>query len=297
MPAGFGIDSFGDVDFGVADVGREILYDKLPAIYKELDKDQNFLLKRFLRAFGEYINEKIVPLIRDFPLLRDARFIRLDLLDLLAHDFGIDTDDQEKEQYRRSELLHLYQWLIRKGEDKGYKIKGGVRSLIIDIQRLDRKKCGLDPALIPADRERFVRMFDDTPGDVVILDDILLDDVDAWPYLTKMVLVDNGYFDLCRTNYLKLLIDISIVGSAGATNLVKFARSVVVDVKPIHVRLIIEVLADFVINWGIIANLDVDVGLGAFVVWSYYYEMPSPLLGYYERVDFAIRPSLEVIIT
>lgn len=291
MVSGFGVDLFGQHQFGHADVGLDLLINNVPDIYKELDLENNNLLRRFLLALRDELNVNVIPFITKFPLLRDPRFVRLDLLDFLAADFGIKTDEEEVEQFRRSEVLNLYQWLIRKGEDKGYKIKGGIRGYTIEVVALDRINCGLNTSLVDRDEERFVRLFDDIPADKVPLDNILVDDLDAWPNKTLMIRLQNGIFELCRTNILKLRILYNMTPNHNAKSLLKFINSAVNDVKPIHVRLVFEVFIDFgTLIWDItlpIFDIVVESVLGD-ADWSYYYDAHN----FSERVDFAIHVDL-----
>jgi hypothetical protein len=67
---GFGNGPFGSDPFGQDNWARRVLYDAAPALYREADKDNGFLLRKY--AEGQYHSfSSLKRLIRDFGSLRD----------------------------------------------------------------------------------------------------------------------------------------------------------------------------------------------------------------------------------
>lgn len=291
MVSGFGRDSFGTFVFGRADIGNDYLIKKVPRIYKELDVGQNFVLKRFLEAIAALLNDIYIPKIVNFTDLIDPRKIRLDLIDFLASNFGIKTDEEEDEDFRRSELINLYQWLIRKGEDKGYLIKAAITNLSLSVKRLDRFGCGLTldtdlNSFVLAENERFVVLFDSIPADVIPLDHIVEDDLDLWP--GKTLMIDSRLNTLCRSNYLQM--EVKVDERFSGRKFIKLMNRVVNDIKPIHVRLLWVVLIEDEIDWLIeVLSIEITTTEAGATVYSYYYQSHE-----FERVDFAISVEGEV---
>lgn len=293
MVSGFGRDEFGRFLFGLADVGNDLLLKKVPAIYRDLDRFHDFVLTRFLKAIADEYNDVFLESVVNFLDLINPRLIRLDLIDFLASNYGIKTDEEEDEFFRRSELLNLYQWLIRKGEDKGYKIKSVVSGLTTRIFRLDRPGCGLgiDDEFITDDKERFVALFDTIPADVLRADFFTTDEIDLWPAKWQMLQVESGIFrELCRSNY--LLIRVFVDENFNSKRLLKLINIRVNDVKAFHVRLKWEVIVETDVDWIITSDGELGGIAQYFAVWGYYYDEHD----YSERVDFSIKSDGEVNI-
>src|SRR3989304_5050503 len=81
--SGFGTDAFGEDPFGQTNYGRKKLLENLPQIYRDEDRENDFLFTKFIKGLWPNINE-LRNAIDKFPLIRDAEQIPGDSITILA---------------------------------------------------------------------------------------------------------------------------------------------------------------------------------------------------------------------
>jgi hypothetical protein len=77
----------------------------------------------------------------DYSRLELTRLSRLPLLTFLAHDIGWDDDATKLEIIRRGIVLHAVQLYRLIGAVKGYKARGGIEGLLVDVYNWNRVPC------------------------------------------------------------------------------------------------------------------------------------------------------------
>jgi phage tail-like protein len=94
---------------------KDFLYNNLPEIYRTLDVDQKYILKRFLETIQESGMEPILNEIVEFANLNDIDKLNEDQLKLLAKTFGYEYDINLSLSIQKRLIKNLIEIYKRKG--------------------------------------------------------------------------------------------------------------------------------------------------------------------------------------
>lgn len=164
---GFGTDPFSTGQFGITDWAEEALWKAIPLIYRDLDLTQGNFLRETVNGYKPPFNE-LRQFIDSIPAQRDPHDCNSNMLDLLANDFNVKTDDYKPDDFRRSAVIHISQQLLLKGTDRGYTVLGATEGYIITVTGLWETSCG--SGILTSTGPTFVPDFDEVPADILPLD-------------------------------------------------------------------------------------------------------------------------------
>lgn len=132
---GFGNYYFGEMPFGHIDWARIVLWEELPEEAKIKDKEAGYPYRDFVFSVCPSF-EWLKKNVDRFKNLDDHNKIRLNLLQYLASNFGIDLDIEQPEEYQRMRVQVAGKWNVIKGTVSSYYVICGVYGFDVDVVKL-----------------------------------------------------------------------------------------------------------------------------------------------------------------
>jgi hypothetical protein len=133
MPGyGFGNRPFGNFPFGDADWCKIVLYDEMQDFVKEQDEEAGGAYLKFVEAMCPSF-EFLRRHISRFRTLQSPRQIREDLLVFFAENFGIEIDQAEPLDFRRTRASLAARWNIIKGTVDAYTVLARVHGFEVTV--------------------------------------------------------------------------------------------------------------------------------------------------------------------
>lgn len=264
-PSGFGEFPFGEDPFGRANWTRAAIYHAIPAEYRQRDQEQGDVLRRTFEALAKSMNPLVLSLDR-FPLLRSPDDVPIDLLDNLARDFGITTDQELSNARRRGEVTHAVRWFLLKGRKKAYIIIGAIFGYLVTVDNVYAEDCD-DPTLTHGEH-KWLALYDEVPSDVIPTDFVIDDPLDIYPY--------RAWPYHCPSHSLCITIRrASLTAPINAFNTVlKIVQKMRDTVRPIHVDFAcLAFIETFDLDWQVGVGMQLIVKLRSDVNVACYYDV------------------------
>lgn len=144
---GFGHGPFGKFPFGKADFGEEVVVRSFADVYLEDQDDPDGINKRLLNYLTVVKNSvnRVKSAIDAVPAQVDFEKARDDLIVHLGRTIGVEIDDVEPPEFRRSLVGGAVLFYRIKGTLESYKVRGKISGFDVDVFQLYK----LNPALVP----------------------------------------------------------------------------------------------------------------------------------------------------
>lgn len=268
VASGFGGSSppgFGRGQFGRADWTYAAIYRAIPEEYRLRDQNEDFVLRKLFDALGKSANPLILKTDR-FPLLRSADDVDIELIDFLAQDFGIVTDQELSNQSRRSQVTHAVKWFILKGRKKSYVILGAIFGYLVTVENVYAESC--DSTSLTNGDHKWLALYDEVPADVIPTDHAAEDSLDIYPF--------RMWPEHCPSHSLCLTIrrPFRTASINAFQTVLKIVDRLKTSVKPIHVDFhCLSYIEEFDVNWDIEVDLKLVVTLKNNLFVACYYDL------------------------
>lgn len=245
---GFGKEPFGRHPFGHSNFGADTVVRVFPKT--TLEKDEQGLLHHYLLAIQNSQNQR-KRTIDQMSTLVDPDRVREDILNKLGKKIGLDLDENEGVDFRRTLVRDAVQYYQVKGTEKSFEIRGKISGFDVEVIKIWKFDESYLP-LIPVDNR-----MEYPPGSGSVsgiwFTDLPPEEV---PGVSGTVPL-NGDCSYCLTSYVKISYTLikeptgPVVG-----NLLDRVIRKIKDVIPIHVR-------DVFVDLTIYVEAEVDIGVNA----------------------------------
>jgi len=262
--SGFGTseNGYGGSPWGRAGFTYSGVYKAIPEEYRVRDKNEGLLLRKIFDGLAKSLDPLVLQTDR-FPLLRSPDDIPIELIDELAQDFGIVTDQELSNRRRRGEVTHAVRWFLLKGRKKAYIIIGALFGYIVTVDNVYADDC--DTGTLVRGNHKWLALYDEVPADVIPTDKIMDDPLDIYPY--------PAWPEKCPSHSLCLTIRRPTVTAPinAFQTVLKIVDRIKKTVKPIHVDLfclkyieILDVTWDIDLDFKIIVKLKNNINIACY---------------------------------
>lgn len=246
---GFGHGSFGHFPFGRADYGNEVVIKTFAAELLDDPTDPtgvNQRLLHYLNLIKDSVN-RVKTAIDEIPDQIDFDQVREDLIVYLGRTYGVEIDDAEPADFRRSLVGGAILFYRIKGTLESYKIRGKISGFDVDVFQL-YKLAPMYVPLIPSDD-----LFNIPAGSDNFFTDLPPGTVSGTPSVVSC--------DYCLTSSIKMSFTVvkaqppAVIGQPNLFDRLVFKLK---DIIPVHIReLLFEIVAIILVDEH--QNLEVQV--------------------------------------
>lgn len=247
--AGFGREPFGNHPCGHSNFGADTVVRVFPKSTLEKDEENGDILRHYLLTIQNSVNTRKEE-IDDMQTLVDIDRVRVDILSKLGAMIGIELDENEGEEFKRTLVRDAVQYYQVKGNDKSFQIRGKISGFDVEVVKIWH----IDDTYLPYIPEGNRYEYPPGSGSVsgVWYTDLSPAEV---PEVSGFVPI-NGGCDYCLTSYVKIKYTLVKQPSGPVIgNLLDRVIRKIKDVIPIHVR---DIFIDLTIR--ITAGFDSTVG-------------------------------------